>query len=84
MVVVNACNAKVLVGTLATNLNELEECRVRRTLVSDRLIRSIGYAHMGLRELLTQHDARMRGVVEALDRGGDSLPLREFGSSSEA
>jgi hypothetical protein len=83
-VVLNACNAKVLVGTLSANLKELEERRARRTLAPERLIHSIVYAHVGLHDLLELHDARMRGVVEALNRGGDMLPVRELASNAES
>jgi hypothetical protein len=81
-VVMNACNAKVLIGTLSANLKELAERRVRRTAAPQRLIGSIVDAHLGLRELLDLHDARMRGVVEALDRGGDRLPVHELATDA--
>jgi hypothetical protein len=83
-VVLNACNAKVLIGTLSANLQELEERRVRRAAAPDRLIQSMVYAHINLRELLDLHDARMRRVVQALDRGGDMLPMRELASNAKS
>jgi len=39
------------------------------------------HAHINLSTLVEQYDGRMRGVAEALDRGGDVLPMRELAPS---
>ncbi|MNU04270.1 hypothetical protein D3C72_2486090 [compost metagenome] len=71
-------NAKVLVEQLQIDLEKLGTLTTRGTRASDSLVGDIVYAHINLSTLVKQYDARMRGVSEALDRGGDVLPIPEI------
>lgn len=77
-VVFTVSNAKVLVEQLQTDLGKLEALTTRGAPIGDSLVGDIVYAHINLSELVNQYDARMRGVSEALDRGGDVLPIHEL------
>ncbi|QCI68237.1 hypothetical protein [Phreatobacter stygius] len=77
-IVLSTCNAKVLVDGLASDLTLLEQCMGRGEVATKGLLDDIVYAHVNLATLLQQFDERYRGIREALDRGGDMLPLAEF------
>lgn len=77
-VILTACNAKVLVDHLSIDLAKLEESIGRGGEPNARLVNDIVYAHLNLKTLMDQYDARMRGIREALDRGRDMLPLDEL------
>lgn len=76
-VVLTACNAKVLVDSLETDLAKLDEIFMRDGEATDELIGDIVYAHLNLQALIEQYDARVRGIRLALDRGNDMLPIDE-------
>lgn len=77
-VALTVSNAKVLVEQLQMDLEKLEALTTRGARISDSLIGDIVYAHINLSTLVKQYDACMRGVSEALDRGGDVLPMHEL------
>lgn len=79
-IILTACNARVLVDHLSIDLARLEEVFERNDKPDAQLLGDIVYAHLNLKALLDQFDARMRRIEEALDRGGDMLPLEEIRS----
>lgn len=79
-VVLSVSNAKVLVEQLQTDLERLEALSNRGARISDSVIGDIVCTHINLSTLLTEYDARMRGISEALDRGRDVLPIYELRS----
>ena len=80
-VVLTACNAKVLVDHLSIDLAKLEDVVEGGDDPDKQLVGNIVFANLNLKTLIDQYDARMTGVGEALDRGGDMLPLDELRTS---
>lgn len=78
-VILTTCNAKILIDRLSSDLEKLSGKVTRDEVADIELISDIVGIHLNLAELLSQHDARMRGVNQALDSGQDMLPIREWG-----
>jgi hypothetical protein len=78
-VILTTCNAKILVDQLSSDLERLEQLVMRGQRVDDQLVTDIIYAHLNLKTLIEQYDARVRGIRQALDRGSDMLPVAEWG-----
>ncbi len=75
-VIFMACNARVLVNDLINELRAVGEEVAKHGKAADEQIRRIVVVHISLQELIEQFDARMIGVVNALNRGGDMLPVQ--------
>lgn len=81
LVVTSASNAKVLVDGLTEDIEKLGQLVQRHETVSDDLRGDIVFVHANLSKLVELYDERMLAVTQALDRGGDMLPLGEFSTS---
>jgi hypothetical protein len=71
-------NAKVLVDYLVTDLENLGKSLESGGKPDDDLIKQIVTPHHSLLELIEQYDARMKGVRLALDKGRDTLPIKDW------
>ncbi|BCG72121.1 hypothetical protein MesoLj113a_32790 [Mesorhizobium sp. 113-1-2] len=71
-------NAKVLVDDLVDDLRRLGALVEDGRKPDDELIGQIVAPHRALLEIIDLYDARMRGVREVLDEGGDALPIQKW------
>jgi hypothetical protein len=71
-------NAKVLLDSLVVDLEELSKAVENDRKPDDALIGQIVAPHRVLLELIEMYDARMRGITLALDKGRDTLPIRDL------
>lgn len=71
-------NAKVLVDDLVDDLTALSKLIEEQKQPNEELIGQIVAPHHALSELLDAYDDRMRGVMIALDEGGDVLPIANW------
>lgn len=77
-VILTTCNAKILIDQLCVDLEKMDGIMTRGKKPDDQLVSDIAYAHINLAKLIEQYDARVRGIRQALDRGGDMLPIEEW------
>lgn len=77
-VLTTICNARVLVGFLSESLESINDAVKNDAVPSGQLIADIVCVHVNLKNLIDQYDARIRGVREALDEGGDMLPIKDW------
>lgn len=77
-IVLMTCNAKILIDGLSTDLDSLTDALQRNEVPTQRIVGDIVFAHANLANLLELYDARVEGIRQALDRGGDQLPLDEW------
>jgi hypothetical protein len=77
-IVLVTCNAKVLMDELARDIDRLGEKLAAGLTPSQDIVSDIVFTHINLATLLNVYDARVRGIRQALDEGGDMLPLRRW------
>jgi hypothetical protein len=79
-IVQDANNAVLLIEQLEVDLEAALADLARGGLVSIPVAENLAWYEIQLNELVQRIDDRMAGVREALDRGGDMLPIHEFSS----
>ena len=71
-------NAKVLMDDLIIDIEMPRVLIEEENEPDEDIINRIVSPHRALLELLDLYDARMRGIRQALDKGGDTLPINDW------
>ncbi len=77
-VVTTLCNAKMLLDEMEADLTDLANTIMRFQIPDKELVSDVVGYHQLLQDLIAQYDSRAKSIRDALDQGGDMLPVRDF------
>lgn len=80
-VVTTLCNAKMLIDEMEADLINLANMMMRFETPDKELVSDVVGYHQLLQDLVVQYDSRAKSIRDALDRGSDMLPVKDFVST---
>ncbi|WP_312809268.1 hypothetical protein [Agrobacterium cavarae] len=80
-VVTTLCNAKILIDEMEADLTKFANMMMRFEIPDNGLVSDVVSYHQLLQDLLVQYDSRAKSIADALDRGRDMLPVKDFAST---